>query len=98
MRTADAIFVPANAGAVKNILGMTHVTKVSPQEDGAACLALELSIPAHAGPPLHHHAADSETFFVLHGTDHLRDAGKRDCRQSRRFRLSAQKRASRLSQ
>lgn len=67
MRSADAIFVPANAGAVQNILGMTHLTKVSPQQDNTALLALEIIIPARAGPPLHRHATDSEFFYVLEG-------------------------------
>lgn len=67
MRSADAIFVPANMGDTKNILGMTHVTKVSPQDDKAAFLALELVIPPHMGPPLHRHTADSEFFYVLEG-------------------------------
>jgi mannose-6-phosphate isomerase-like protein (cupin superfamily) len=67
MRSADAIFMPANAGAVQNILGMTHVTKVSPRQDNTALLALEIIIPARAGVLLHRHATDSEFFYVLEG-------------------------------
>lgn len=67
MRSADAIFVPANTGERKNILGMTHVTKVSPQDDKAAFLAAEIIMPPRSGPPMHRHAVDSEFFYVLEG-------------------------------
>lgn len=67
MRSADAIFVPANTGARKNILGMTHLTKVSPQDDKAAFLAAEIIMPPRSGPPMHRHVEDSEFFYVLEG-------------------------------
>ena len=67
MRSADAILVPAGAGLRHNILETTHITKVSPQDDKAAFLALEITMPPRSGPPMHRHAVDSEFFYVLEG-------------------------------
>ena len=71
MRSADAIFVPAGQGLRHNILGTTHITKVSPQDDKAAFLALEITMPPRSGPPMHRHAQDSESFYVLDGEIHF---------------------------
>ncbi|MET0546676.1 MAG: cupin domain-containing protein [Caulobacterales bacterium] len=67
MKAQDAIFLPAGQGRNANVIGMTHITKVSPVEDGAAFLAAEIIIPPRCGPPMHRHAADSECFYVLEG-------------------------------
>ncbi len=67
MQAQDAIFLSKGKGDIKNVLGMTHVTKVSPVEDKAAFLAAEISIPPRSGPPMHRHDVDSECFYVLEG-------------------------------
>ena len=67
MKAQDAIFLSKDQGQIKNILGMTHITKVSPVKDGAAFLAAEILIPSRSGPPMHRHDEDSECFYVLEG-------------------------------
>jgi quercetin dioxygenase-like cupin family protein len=67
MQAQDAIFLPKGEGHIANILGMTHVTKVSAVDDGAAFFAAEIVIPPRSGPPMHTHDADSECFYVLEG-------------------------------
>jgi quercetin dioxygenase-like cupin family protein len=64
----NTIFVPAGEGEQLNILGMTHYTKVSPEETDGQFTALVVDIPRECGPPMHSHDADSEFFFILEGT------------------------------
>lgn len=56
-----------NAGAVKDVLGMTHVVKVETAETNGAFMAHELTVPPGHGAPMHRHVADTEWFFVLSG-------------------------------
>ena len=60
--------VPAGAGQRLNILGMTHVTKVTPEETDGQFTAIVVEIPPRCGPPMHSHSSDSEFFYVLEGT------------------------------
>ena len=64
----NTIFVPAGEGEKLSILGMTHYTKITPDETGGQFTAIVIDIPPDCGPPMHSHAADSEFFFVLDGT------------------------------
>ena len=64
----NTIFVPAGEGEKLSILGMTHYTKITPDETGGQFTAIVIDIPPECGPPMHSHAADSEFFFVLDGT------------------------------
>ena len=69
----NTIFVPAGGGEQLKILGMTHYTKVSPEETGDQFTAIVIDIPPDCGAPMHSHDADSEFFFVLEGTLTLSD-------------------------
>lgn len=69
----NTIFVPAGAGEQLKILGMTHYTKIAPEETDGQFTALVIDIPPGCGPAMHSHAADSEFFFVLEGTLTLSD-------------------------
>lgn len=69
----NTIFVPAGEGEQLKILGMTHFTKVAPEETDGQFTALVIDIPPGCGPVMHSHAADSEFFFVLEGTLTLSD-------------------------
>lgn len=69
----NTIFVPASGGEQLKVLGMTHYTKVSPEETGGQFTAIVIDIPPECGPPMHSHEADSEFFFVLEGKLTLSD-------------------------
>ena len=69
----NTIFVPAGEGEQLKVLGMTHYTKISPEETGGQFTAIVIDIPPECGPPMHSHAADSEFFYVLEGTLTLTD-------------------------
>nr|WP_166181249.1 cupin domain-containing protein [Altererythrobacter segetis] len=69
----NTIFVPAGEGEQLKVLGMTHFTKVSPEDTGGQFTAIVIDIPPECGPPMHSHEADSEFFFVLEGTLTLSD-------------------------
>ena len=70
---SNTIFVPAGGGEQLKVLGMTHYTKVSPEQTGGQFTAIVIDIPPKCGPPMHSHEADSEFFFVLEGTLTLSD-------------------------
>jgi len=69
----NTIFVPAGGGEQLNILGMTHYTKVAPDETDGQFTAIVIDIPPECGPPMHSHVGDSEFFFILEGTLTLSD-------------------------
>jgi len=69
----NTIFVPAGGGEQLRILGMTHYTKVAPEETDGRFTAIVIDIPPDCGAPMHSHATDSEFFFVLEGTLTLSD-------------------------
>lgn len=69
----NTIFVPAGGGEQLKVLGMTHYTKVAPEETDGQLTAIVIDIPPECGPPMHSHATDSEFFFVLEGTLTLSD-------------------------
>lgn len=69
----NTIFVPAGEGEQLKILGMTHYTKISPDETDGQFTALVIDIPPGCGPAMHSHATDSEFFFILEGTLTLSD-------------------------
>ncbi len=68
MQQRNTIYVPAGGGEQLDILGMTHFTKVTPEDTGGEFTALVIEVPPECGPPMHSHAGDSEFFFVLEGT------------------------------
>jgi quercetin dioxygenase-like cupin family protein len=63
----DAIFVPAGAGETMHVLGGTHISKLTPEQSGGACYAMEIIVPPGFGPPMHSHEVDSEFFYVTEG-------------------------------
>jgi len=61
-------FVPPGSGTIYHVLGGDQLTvKVSSADTGGAFTLLETIAPPSAGPPLHVHTRESETFFVLDG-------------------------------
>jgi quercetin dioxygenase-like cupin family protein len=69
----NTIFVPAGEGEQFKVLGMTHYTKVAPEDTGGEFTAIVIDVPPECGPPMHSHDADSEFLFVLEGTLTLSD-------------------------
>ena len=69
----NTIFVPAGEGEQLKILGMTHYTKISPEETDGQFTALVIDVPPGCGPAMHSHGTDSEFFFMLEGTLTLSD-------------------------
>jgi quercetin dioxygenase-like cupin family protein len=67
MKQQDAIFVPAGAGERMMVLGSTHVSKLTPEQSGGACYAMEITIPPGGAAPMHSHDIDSEFFYVMDG-------------------------------
>lgn len=60
------LFRGRNEGAVRRVLGMTHVNKLLPVESGGYLL-LEVTVPPGRGAPLHLHEIDAECFYMLQG-------------------------------
>src|SRR5262249_33218040 len=58
-------FLPAGAGQTHNVLGMRHVNKLIPNDDGP--LVIELTIPPGCGAPPHRHESGTESSYVLSG-------------------------------
>lgn len=67
MDTPSPLFRPAGAGTRRNVLGMSHVDKVSPDETGGAFLLIEVTVPPGHGAPMHRHHIDAECFYILDG-------------------------------
>lgn len=67
MDTLSPLFRPAGAGTVRNVLGMSHVDKVSPDETSGAFLLIEVTVPPGHGAPMHRHQVDAECFYILDG-------------------------------
>lgn len=62
-------FVAPGEGRSFRVLGGDLVTiKASAADTNGAFTLLETLAPAHAGPPLHVHSRESETFYVVEGT------------------------------
>jgi len=57
--------IPANTGLAHNVLGMTHLNKLTP--DGGIGLIMEVTAPPGFGPPPHVHDEDAEAFYMLEG-------------------------------
>lgn len=72
-QTRNTIFVPAGGGEQLKVLGMTHFTKVAPEDTGGEFTAIVIDVPPECGPPMHSHVGDSEFLFVLEGTLTLSD-------------------------
>jgi len=67
MNQENTIFVPAGAGHRHNVLGSTHINKVSPAQTGGAFSVIEIIVPPGAGPDMHIHETDSEFFYIVEG-------------------------------
>lgn len=68
MRSNLPLFRPAGGGIVRDVLGMTHVTKATADETDGAFVLFEITVPPGRGAPMHRHAVDAECFYVLDGT------------------------------
>lgn len=66
--------IPANTGLTQNVLGMTHINKVLP-EDGIG-LVIEVIAPPGLGAPPHVHDEDAEAFYMLEGELTVETQGK----------------------
>jgi mannose-6-phosphate isomerase-like protein (cupin superfamily) len=55
------------AGSTLNVLGVTHIYKVTGAETGGSLSFWEAVIPPGAGAPPHTHTREDEAFYVLSG-------------------------------
>ena len=55
------------AGSALNVLGVTHIYKITGAETGGALSFWEAVIPPGAGAPPHTHSREDEAFYVLSG-------------------------------
>lgn len=75
MDTRQSIFRAPAQGPVHQVLGMRHVYKVAAADSGGGHVTFEAEIPPGCGAPLHRHAIDSESFYLLEGELTFTDAG-----------------------
>lgn len=73
MAVEKVVFRKREEGAVRRVLGMTHVNRLLPVECGY--LLLELTVPPGCGTPLHVHEVDAESFYMLEGELTFMDEG-----------------------
>jgi len=66
----------ANEGTTRSVLGERYTWKISGAESGEAYALLEAEVPPNAGPPLHLHRREDESFYVLAGTYAFRVGGQ----------------------
>lgn len=66
MAVEQMLFRNREQGALRRVLGMTHVNKVLAGESGSYLL-VELTVPPGCGAPLHTHEVDAECFYMLEG-------------------------------
>jgi mannose-6-phosphate isomerase-like protein (cupin superfamily) len=59
--------VPADGGESVFLVGDTYTTLLSGVQTGGVFTLLEALVLPEAGPPLHVHHGEEETFFLLHG-------------------------------
>lgn len=64
---ADPIIVPAGGGTPLNVLASTVYCKAVGSETGGTFSFFHVVEAPHAGPPLHIHTREDETFYVLSG-------------------------------
>ena len=74
METTRSTFRGANEGLAHEVLGMRHVYKATTRETGGCYVSFELEVPPGRSAPLHVHAVDSESFYVLEGELRFTDA------------------------
>ncbi|MBY0277318.1 cupin domain-containing protein [Candidatus Binatia bacterium] len=65
--TSKATFRAPGEGPVHRVLGMRHHYKATARDTAGAYVSFEIEIPPGCGAPPHHHAVDSESFYVLDG-------------------------------
>lgn len=58
----------AQEGTTRIVLGERYTWKVTGAESGEAYALIEGEVPPQAGPPLHVHRREDESFYVLAGT------------------------------
>ena len=61
------LIVPAGGGKALNVLASTVYCKAVGSETGGAFSFFHIVEAPHAGPPLHIHTREDETFYVLSG-------------------------------
>jgi quercetin dioxygenase-like cupin family protein len=64
--TTSFFYEPA-AGSTLNVLGITHIYKVTAAETAGAFSLWESVLPPGAGAPPHTHTREDEAFYVLSG-------------------------------
>ncbi|WGR92249.1 cupin domain-containing protein [Bradyrhizobium sp. ISRA443] len=67
LAAATALSREPEAGSTLNVLGVTHIYKVTGAETGGSLSFWEAIIPPGAGAPLHTHSREDEAFYVLSG-------------------------------
>jgi len=67
LAAATALSPEPHAGSTLNVLGVTHIYKVTGAETGGSLSFWEAVIPPGAGAPPHTHSREDEAFYVLRG-------------------------------
>jgi quercetin dioxygenase-like cupin family protein len=62
----------AGEGLVRTVLGERYTWKLSGAESGSAYAMVESEVSPGAGPPLHRHTREDESFYVLAGSYEFR--------------------------
>lgn len=66
MNKSKITLVPAAGGSVQQVVGCTHLTKITQATTGAFS-AILAEVPVNCGPPMHYHDNDAEWAFILQG-------------------------------
>lgn len=69
---------PAGSGEANRAFGLTRRFRVTAEQTGGVFALFEEEIPERAGPPLHVHKAEHETFLVTEGAVRFRVDGAED--------------------
>lgn len=61
------VFRAAGEGPSHKVLGIDHQYKLLASESGGQFMAFEMIVPPGCGAPIHEHARDTESFYMLEG-------------------------------
>ncbi len=68
--------LPSGQGTVLNVMGSINTIKVSGSQSGGTITLMEIQGDAGTGVPLHTHAHEDESFYILEGEVEIEAEGK----------------------